>query len=386
LSTERSNVTDYDQEAIADLISEARFKAYLREADSKANALELYQWNASMASAMFELVGHLEVVLRNTVDKTLSESWSEAERRIPWFMLKLPGVDARLTTPTWDDAAVDRDAALATLTMGFWAKLIGTPKVWPALQAGFIASCSHDELKSRTDQVHELRNTLAHHGSMLDVDVVAERDNVLSLAGLIGTDVRNWLSSLERVTGVNRTRPNTVPDTVLVPANKAWPLYGEVAAYVCQPGRSIRPVKRMAFYYQGKIMQEVPQILEKRDHVPWTREEATKLRGEGGQEARALARIIERTLDDGWSGPAQQVIFLTRPGATDEGHRRLSRPVPHEASGRGSAFVHKQRYFHFSDLASAVTTADLPKSYFLTEVDAGGRTDSVDDGEELPAE
>lgn len=360
-------MTDYDHDKIAERISEARFRSYLAESDNTADALELYRWNAAMASAMFELVGHVEVVLRNTVDKALRASTSEDERGIPWFMLRIPKVTTKLDTPEWDDVDGDRDSALASLSLGFWSKLIGVAKIWDDLKAGFVPGCDHTELTQRTTRAWALRNTLAHHGSMLDVDVTAEFENLLALADLIGPDVRPWLVNLERVTEVNRRRPNTVPDTVLIPASVAWPTYQAVAAYVCQPGRSFRTVKRLAFYYQGQIMPQVPQVISRRDDVPWTKEEAERLRSSGSSEDVHLARVIEHTLKHGWTGPTQQVFLLTRPDQTADGHRTISRPVVHEGSGRGSAFVHKQRYFHLSDLASASTTADLPKSYFLSD-------------------
>ena len=362
-------MTGWNAEVIAGKISEARFSAYLAEADNnERNALELYRWNASMASAMFELVGHVEVVLRNTVDKALREAWGEDERRIPWFMLRLPSVEARLELPQWRDVDVDRDAALARLTMGFWAKLVAVPQIWEDLKPALVDGCEHEELVQRTERVQRLRNSLAHHNSMLDVDVPAELENLLGLADLVGPEIRPWLTSLERVTEVNRSRPNTVPNTVLVPANKAWGVYEQTAAYVCKPGRSFRPVKRIAFYHRQQIMAEVPKILERIDDVPWTPEEAARLRAEGGDRNKRLARVIEHTLKEGWTGPTQQVFLLTRPSQKKDGHQKLAQPIPHHGSGRGSAFAQGIRYFHLSDLLSAETTTDLPKSYFLADV------------------
>jgi hypothetical protein len=376
-------MSEWSTQAIVRKISEARFSAYLAEVDdNEANALELYRWNAAMASAMFELAGHVEVVLRNTVDVALREAWGEDERRIPWFMLRLPSVDTRLRVPEWRDIDVDRDAALARLTMGFWAKLIQVKHVWEELEPAMVPGCDHKELIDRTDRVHELRNSLAHHGSMLDVDVLAELENLLSLADLIGPDVRPWLMSLERVTSVYRSRPNTVPDTVLVPAGDAWPIYEKTGVYVCRAGRTFRPVKRFAFYVNAAIMPEVPEIIERVDDVPWTMEEADRLRRQGGTRNEQLADAIEHTIGPTWAGPKQQVFLLTRPDQAAAGHRTLKAAIPHPGTGRGSAFAQGPRYFHFSDLLSARSTTDLPRSYFLaeklpesgisTEPDAGG--------------
>jgi hypothetical protein len=357
----------YNRDEVAKLISAPRFAAYLEAADSTASALDLYEWNASMASALFELVGHVEVILRNAIDEALQESLSESERRIPWFMLSLPKVQANLSQLEYRDLDMDRDRALSSLTMGFWANLVQSPKLWEDMTGAFVQNCEHEVLIHCIKRAHGLRNRLAHHASMLEVDVLAEVENLLELAGLVNSDARDWLSRLERATEVNGQRPVTVPDTVLIPASAAWPTYEKVAAYVCQAGRYFRPVKRLAFYYEGAIMRDVPKILERRDEVPWTEEEADRLRKTGAPVDAQVANAISYTRARGWDADSYQVFLLTRetPGALD--HRVLPRSIRHERSGRGSAFVRKQRYFHYVDLASAHTTDDLPRSYYLAD-------------------
>ncbi|MGB2555806.1 hypothetical protein [Cellulosimicrobium cellulans] len=356
----------YDRQAVVDLISAPRFAAYLNAAESTATALDLYEWNASMASALFELVGHVEVILRNAIDSALQDSLSEDERRIPWFMLSLPKIQAQLSPLDYDDLTLDRDRALSTLTMGYWANLVRSPQLWENMSGAFLAECAHETLVQRTDRAHRLRNRLAHHASMLDVDVHAEVQNLLALAGLVSPDAQRWLMHVERATAVIAERPVKVPDTVLIPASAAWPVYQKVAAYVCQVGRNFRAVDHLAFYFEGEIQAEVPKILDHREKVSWTEEEATRLAA-GNKFDRQLANAINLTRKSGWDAEAYQVFLLTRPSSATGGHRTLPHKIPHQRTGRGSAFVQKQRYFHYNDLTAAKTTDDLPRSYFFAD-------------------
>lgn len=50
-------------------------------------ALELYAWNAQMSGAALEQISHLEILLRNAIDTQLSESTSETNCGMPWFLL-----------------------------------------------------------------------------------------------------------------------------------------------------------------------------------------------------------------------------------------------------------------------------------------------------------
>ena len=45
-----------------------------------AGAVRLYHWNSLASGAMFEVLGHVEVVLRNALDRHLQE-WHEASGR-----------------------------------------------------------------------------------------------------------------------------------------------------------------------------------------------------------------------------------------------------------------------------------------------------------------
>ncbi|MET9326616.1 hypothetical protein [Tsukamurella sp. NPDC003166] len=81
------------------LLSDMRLAPYLRQSDDDIEkALELYRWSSRMSVSLFELVAHLEVVLRNAIDTALADHFDEAGAGIPWFLRTPP------TTPLMDEA------------------------------------------------------------------------------------------------------------------------------------------------------------------------------------------------------------------------------------------------------------------------------------------
>ncbi|WP_280181221.1 hypothetical protein [Nocardia farcinica] len=81
---------DHSAGPVWDLLSEPRMAPYVADADGdRAAALALYCWSSRTVAASFEVLGHLEVLVRNALDAVLREHFSEAERGIPWFMLPI---------------------------------------------------------------------------------------------------------------------------------------------------------------------------------------------------------------------------------------------------------------------------------------------------------
>lgn len=151
-------------------------------------------------------------------------------------------------------------------------------------------------------------------------------------------------------------RPVTVDDTVVVPAKHAWSLYESCHAYVCQSGRAFRPIERIAFYVDREVKREIPAVLHRRDNVEWTSEEAGRLRASADRFDWKIANVID-TSGPVWADGRYQVFLLTGDGHPS--HRRLSADLPHTGTGRGSAFVQRQRYVSLHSLETAVTTEDL---------------------------
>jgi hypothetical protein len=145
-------------------------------------------------------------------------------------------------------------------------------------------------------------------------------------------------------------------DTVVVAAGAAWDYYRRHSAYVCQPGRSFRPVERIGFYRRKRIEPRFPLILDWRDNVPFTREHADDLRGSGLPHDAHLAQVILESLSEGsrHEGDLHEVFLLS--GPDDSRTVAIRSAIPHDGPG---AWTMGQRYASASRLSSARTTDDL---------------------------
>lgn len=253
-----------------------------------------------------------------------------------------------------------RHQIIAELTFGFWSGLLGSKyeDLWrEAIRHAFPNSSGRrKQVAVAVERVRKFRNRLAHHDSMINVDIPFEIRNIIELASYIDTTAACWLERCSRAMAVYAERPIASPDTVVVPAKNAWALYEECRAYVCQAGRAFRAVERLAFYADREIKQDLPAVLHRRDDVEWTTDEAERLRGSTDRFDRKISGVIAASSEH-WPAGRYQVFLLTSPG--DARHRRLNRALPHDGVGRGSAYVQRQRYVSLHALETAATTADL---------------------------
>lgn len=299
-------------------------------------------------------------------DRCLRQHYREDQCGIPWFLLPTRGgehvADAVIAVRERlrPQRKESRDQIVAGLSFGFWSGLLG-PKyeeLWrDCLHRAFPnSSGKRKQVAVAVERVRKFRNRLAHHDSTINVDIPFEVRQIFDLASYIDVNAARWLERCSGVMGVYGQRPVTVADTVVVPAKHAWSLYEKCGAYVCQSGRAFRPVDRIAFYADREVKSEIPAVLDRRDNVEWTADEATRLGTSEDRLDRKIATVIEASAAN-WTAGRYQVFLLTGPGHPE--HRRLTGALPHNGSGRGSAFVQRQRYVSLHALETATTTADL---------------------------
>ncbi|TSD46122.1 hypothetical protein FFI94_008065 [Rhodococcus sp. KBS0724] len=207
-----------------------------------------------------------------------------------------------------------------------------------------------------------LRNRVAHHQAIFDLPLEERFEQAMDLLRWIDADLERWVSSLCRVPTLLDVRPKAAESiAVVVPARKAWPFYLAHGAYVCQPGRYIRQVSHVAFYADAAVQREVPKVLERIDHIVWTPEEIGRRMVSGTEEDKRIAGIIKGARDLGWEGNEYQLFLLTHPD--DEGRRlghvTLGTELRRQGSGRGSAWVQRQRYAVVAAMSAARTLGDL---------------------------
>ncbi len=199
----------------------------------------------------------------------------------------------------------------------------------------------------------------------------------------------------EAVERKSRLRRSSVQgaDTVIVAARDAYDEYKLRNAYICQPKRSSQPQKlrsfrtglqRLGFYRSKQIEPEIPQVVKHYPSVPWTAEEAERLKGDGDRNDARVAQIILEDLANGHEhhheGFHWQVFLLSSPN--DPATLRLPRPIVHQPP---SAWTQHQRYTLESALKTEPTSTDELASAEMSEasdddlaLDSGARNGHPD--------
>lgn len=230
-----------------------RLDPYLEETDGDERAaLALYQWNIQLTAAFQELLSVVEVVLRNTMDAELQkwnnrrlgvdQSWLLEAPAAPLRSLsqgkRLSALDQAQKAATKRDPghrrfghAVNHDDVLAQVTFGLWKDLLpnhvpnagdtttntNRERMWEeALVHAFPHAHDPEGEKTfwRVFRLHGLRNRVSHMESLLTVDTADRTKDIFDLVGSINDPVRVWLTSINRVPQVVKSRP--VPAKVLV--------------------------------------------------------------------------------------------------------------------------------------------------------------------------
>lgn len=353
-----------------------RFAPYQQESlgDDK-DADRLYEWHARMSSACMELLSHFEVILRHSIDSTLAVHFSESSRGIPWFLMNTSlakGLEEKIRDARQDSARFNfesRDQIVSRLTFGFWTNMLSKKRdeLWQtALHNAFPnARRPRSEVMSHVEGIRKFRNRVAHHDSLLGVDIPFEIDRIFLVTGWINSSAENWLREISKCHETYDSRPVNPLNTVIVPAKIAWKTYTDTSVYICQPGRFFRDVSRIAFYNNKEIKPLVPEILERRDHVPWNDKEAQRLEETGNPNDRIVSDAIRasKAMKDSSGNPlyiegAYQIFILSDKQDLQK-TKKMKSIVHHSKSGKGSAYVRKQRYCSLGSLLNASTTDDI---------------------------
>jgi Abi-like protein len=347
-------------------VSPERFAQYEQAANGDPDlASQLYEWNARAAAALFEIIHHFEVLLRNAI---VSQIATDGQSPVtipgsPWVQgaKQIQEVESRLKRR---GKAITAGRVYSGLSFGFWQTMFGIDyeELWRhSLKSVFRHSrADRPVIAAYLESLNQIRNRIAHHGSLIELDVAVEAQKIVRLASWIDPDAAEWIKGIERVTEFSRQRPIApLRNVVVVPAADAWNLYHNLHqnAYVFQAGRSIKLVDHLAFYADQEIKQTVPKILHWFDAVDWNTKNATRLAKSTKPFEAQLGSVIKVSKGHGWNSSIYQVFILS--GPRDNQTIQLSGPINHSKRGRGSAFARGHRYHALAQIMSAGDTADL---------------------------
>lgn len=214
-----------DQQLVVAMLGEARFRPYLVAAgNDSARALDLYLWVTEVSGALHAQTSFVEIAVRNALDPVIAEwnesqgdqyspDWTVEDGAAPllYSMLHGPlnrarswarnearsrpaGHPRRNATPTHDDV-------LTQLTFGVWSSLIygqredhaRQQQLWKEATHRAFPHVAHAEESRRLigqqlNNIRALRNRVAHHDNLLDVQLAKRLGWTLSLLAKINPE------------------------------------------------------------------------------------------------------------------------------------------------------------------------------------------------------
>jgi len=213
-----------DHVEIGWLLSAPRFATYLEAASGNTGrALDLYAWNARVASALMLPAHFAEITTRNAVSEALSSVYGA---QWPWnqaFIRTLPDPQGPVYRPRQDLRAVagrhqTTGKVIADLKFVFWQSMFTSRhdgRLWSPHLLGLYpyapAQATAKDLRLRIYQdleaIRSLRNRVAHHEPIfaraLDDDLAKMVDLVAIRSGHAGS----WVRRLEDVSALIQARP-----------------------------------------------------------------------------------------------------------------------------------------------------------------------------------
>ncbi|AIT62366.1 hypothetical protein CDOO_13330 (plasmid) [Corynebacterium doosanense CAU 212 = DSM 45436] len=238
-----------NRQIIIDHLGAARIEPYLRSAkDNRKKSLALYNWSATMASAIHTDLGITEVLLRNAMDQKLQD-WNDEQSHVhagdSWLLYPparpLQGLVHNFRTTAVDRAEKDadnrspshprhgqgicHDDALANTTFGLWKHVLPNHKwdanpsnqdnqnrmrIWDeGLKKAFpyIDDPTGRDTYKRVSRLYGLRNRVSHMDSILGQDIGSLAEDAFALVGAIHPSLQEWLTSTSTVGQILKQRP-----------------------------------------------------------------------------------------------------------------------------------------------------------------------------------
>lgn len=211
---------------------QARLRHYLDECDGNTRqAMQLYGWNAELSAAFWEPLGHLEVALRNTVDRQMTARHDALHRSGHWifddaqelgrdrgrgnYKHAYPYVDINtaIGRVKKNEKPLSPGQVISEISFGFWHQMVSKSQMflWPDIASGFpyMKGRSQVPVRDIVSSLRDFRNRVGHHHRIWALGVSEKYDQILTLAGYIDPSLAAWIDQQSRVSEVIARRPST---------------------------------------------------------------------------------------------------------------------------------------------------------------------------------
>jgi CBS domain-containing protein len=184
-------------------LSEPRFATYLTKAGfDEQYALALYLYNARLAKAFLFPLHVVEVTTRNAMDGMLVSRFGgdwHLEDAFQTGVLAPEGCKAVVKAISRaGGVGADRGAVVAELTFDFWSNLLRKEYggLWRTLWSVFpnvTPGIGRHEIQVMAKAINRLRNRVAHHEPLLDVNVPEAQSQIYDLLALRCGETVAWV-------------------------------------------------------------------------------------------------------------------------------------------------------------------------------------------------
>jgi hypothetical protein len=203
VKNQKKSYSIFEIEFFIGLLPKKLWENYLQYGNNNRRlAFAFYRWNYDLSREFWDLIAILELAILNTIEKSLQLVLGD--NAIRWCENKIKGINFN------------------QLTFGDLIRIIENTNIRPQLRTGLIkllgpTRASHlllaiDKLK----EVQMLRNFIAHHRTILHLDLLGLYKNIMQVIGILVPD--NWKIAVKRsaLPEIIKARPRLVSlDTVL---------------------------------------------------------------------------------------------------------------------------------------------------------------------------
>lgn len=223
----------YDAAASASLrasLSEPRFAVYLTKArGNESFAFALYLYNARLATSFLFPLSVAEVTLRNAVDGVLFDLFGAAWHREARFRDEIltPESLGALEKAMERARSNERGKVIAELTFDFWSNLFRSEYAdfWRTKANIAFPGLAHGEgrheIQLLVKEINRLRNRVAHHEPILDMNVPDLHSKTIKLVKLRCKVTADWMRHHSTVSLAMRSRPNLAGSAPVTLASRA---------------------------------------------------------------------------------------------------------------------------------------------------------------------
>lgn len=204
-----------DEQLLEQWISGERLTRYRA---AREDTVALYLWNAALSAQLLELIGHVEVLMRNAIHTKLAphspgQQWYTDSYYN--FSSKAVGQIASARANATRGNQPERPGkVVAELMFGFWRFLLSSryqSTVWPRVKTAFNGVPAHArnraELEEVVIRVHDLRNRVAHHEPVFHQSVHQHVADLMFLANYVDDRAARMLIDQTMIFEILSRRP-----------------------------------------------------------------------------------------------------------------------------------------------------------------------------------